>query len=101
MPSEEVLSKLVEDSEELKAARGKFEKDDSKYLEKYPYMKEGDTVLEKLDKDLAEDRKQLAEKGLKPSATPKEVKQSEAGEAVAALAVRATGFAQLGSQLAL
>ena len=76
MPSEEVLSKLVEDSEELKAARGKFEKDDSKYLEKYPYMKEGDTVLEKLDKDLAEDRKQLAAAGLK-SSNPKANQEKE------------------------
>ena len=101
MPSEKVLSELVEDSEELKAARAKFEKEDADYLAKYPYMKEGDTVLDKLDKDLAEDRKQLAEKGLKPSATPKAEKKSEAEEAVAALAVRATGFDQLGSQLAL
>merc|ERR1719171_1705745 len=87
MPSEKVLSELVEDPEELKAARAKFEKEDADYLAKYPYMKEGDTVLDKLDKDLAEDRKQLAEKGLKPSATPKAEKKSEAEEAVAALAV--------------
>merc|ERR1711985_227814 len=58
MPSEKVLSELVEESEELKAARAKFEKEDADYLAKYPYMKEGDKVLEKLDKDLAEDRKQ-------------------------------------------
>ena len=70
MPSEKVLSELVEESEELKAARAKFEKEDADYLAKYPCMKEGDKVLEKLDKDLAEDRKQLAEKGLK-SSSPK------------------------------
>merc|ERR1712078_127843 len=70
MPSEKVLSELVEESEELKAARAKFEKEDADYLAKSPYMKEGDKVLEKLDKDLAEDRKQLAEKGLK-SSSPK------------------------------
>merc|ERR1712078_47022 len=58
MPSEKVLSELVEESEELKAARAKFEKEDADYLAKYPYMKEGDKVLEKLDKDFAEDRKQ-------------------------------------------
>merc|ERR1719248_301729 len=70
MPSEKVLSELVEESEELKEARAKFEKEDADYLAKYPYMKEGDKVLEKLDRDLAEDRKQLAEKGLK-SSSPK------------------------------
>merc|ERR1719207_221447 len=76
MPSEKVLSELVEESEELKAARAKFEKEDADYLAKYPYMKEGDKVLEKLDKDLAEDRRQLAEKGLK-SSSPKANQEGE------------------------
>lgn len=76
MPSEKVLSELVEESEELKAARAKFEKEDADYLAKYPYMKEGDRVLEKLDKDLAEDRKQLAAAGLKSSA-PKANQEKE------------------------
>jgi hypothetical protein len=76
MPSEKVLSELVEDSEELKAARAKFEKEDADYLAKYPYMKEGDRVLDKLDKDLAEDRKQLAAAGLK-SSSPKANQEKE------------------------
>merc|ERR1719506_2624707 len=76
MPSEKVLSELVEETEELKAARAKFEKEDADYLAKYPYMKEGDRVLDKLDKDLAEDRKQLAAAGLK-SSNPKANQEKE------------------------
>ena len=34
MPSEKVLSELVEETEELKAARAKFEKEDADYLAK-------------------------------------------------------------------